>query len=269
MSSPKGFYGLRDEGERYGLIGIVVATQPRGEVASILYSPGDPLYIVGRELYESVPLGSSRDGKSKYRYKDQLSIGDQVEFGVDEETWRVKWMQKSPQWLKIDCSGGVPIMETIGVVTDLDGEGLRLWGEKTEYIAATQSQMENAPKDCPMWTKIKIMLDYGDYEGEEYIPISDFRPVYWFELVNFKKRSVSPELGVAMLRKTPWIKAMEGKETECKPTESKEIECKPTESYRDYLETVFDQATKAEEEMLRDDRLDEALTSQLKLMLGL
>jgi hypothetical protein len=51
------------------MIGIVVATQPRGEVASIVYSPSDPLYIVGRELYEAIPMGSSRDGKSKYRYK--------------------------------------------------------------------------------------------------------------------------------------------------------------------------------------------------------
>jgi len=238
MSTSKGFYGSRGEEERYGLIGVVVATQPRGEVASILYTPGDPLYIVGRDLYEPVPQEASQEGRSKCRYKDQLSIGDQVEFGVDEETWTVRWMQKSPQWMKIDCSGGVPKLDVISVVTDSSGgtEGPKLWSDKCEYISATKSQMENAPKECPLWTKVKIMLDYGDYEGEEFIPISDFRPVYWFELVSFKmKKSVDPEVGVAMLKKAPWIKAIE-----CKAVQ--------VESSSDFLATVFDQAAKAEED---------------------
>jgi hypothetical protein len=94
--------------QTHGKIGVIVATEPRGPLANLIYCPPDqPLFKVPRYLYDPVP--SEGTGTLQCKCK-QLAIGDQVEFGIDENRHNtVLWMMKSPDYLPIDChSGGSP-----------------------------------------------------------------------------------------------------------------------------------------------------------------
>jgi len=262
----KGFYGSKGENEVACMLGVVVATQTRGEVATILYSPDDQLYLVSRQLYEAVPVPVTRGGRveEKYQYKDPLCIGDQVEFGIYEATRHVRWMQKSPPYLDVDYSGGMSKMDVIGVVGYLPEKGLQLWSNKCGYIAAKKSELEEVPiKNSPVWCRVQIVLDYGKYEGEESIPLSDFAPTYSFELVKIRKKKVSSYEADHALSKAPWMIKPETTE-EAVRTSADDSAVTATASI------LADLQLEEHEEMMDGGvQIDEAVTNQVRLFLGL
>jgi len=203
-------YGNELEYKGNGRIGIVVATHPYGEVAHIVYTDHtSPLYLVPRSFFQVSPFEARTMSKNELikRTTSPFSVGTNAEFDGDE-TNVVRWIFKSPATLSAMFESGNPYICVDGVM----GPGESLWTRKFGFLdnvpGYDRSKLRGLPANVPLTVRLMLVLDYGNFEGKDELPLKGFNPSY---RILFNDVCPSPaDSSRDIVEQAPWNKRASG-----------------------------------------------------------